>query len=121
MSDQTTDVQPPERIPTMQRILDNPFILLFIGTVFYSSVEGLKTVDAFYLAGSTLTTLGYGDFVPRTDAGKVFTVIYALAGIGTIFYIMGRLGQAFFERAQTYTFFHGRKLNKINPKESRKK
>ncbi len=34
MSDQSSDVQPSERIPTMQRILDNPFILLFIGVVF---------------------------------------------------------------------------------------
>lgn len=36
MSDQTNDVQPSERIPAFQRILDNPFILLFIGVVFPS-------------------------------------------------------------------------------------
>ncbi len=36
MTDEATDVQQPERIPTMQRILDNPFILLFIGVVFPS-------------------------------------------------------------------------------------
>ena len=34
MSEESTDVQAAERIPTMQRILDNPFILLFIGVVF---------------------------------------------------------------------------------------
>ena len=34
MNDQSSDVQPPERIPAFQRILDNPFILLFIGVVF---------------------------------------------------------------------------------------
>lgn len=37
MSDEASTAQ--ERIPTMQRILDNPFILLFVGiiipTVFY--------------------------------------------------------------------------------------
>jgi len=36
MSEENTDVQTPERIPAMQRILDNPFILLFIGVVFPS-------------------------------------------------------------------------------------
>jgi hypothetical protein len=36
MSEENPDVQQPERIPTMQRILDNPFILLFIGVVFPS-------------------------------------------------------------------------------------
>ncbi len=34
MSEGTEDVQPSEQIPFMQRILDNPFILLFIGVVF---------------------------------------------------------------------------------------
>ena len=31
MSEETADVQSSEKIPAMQRILDNPFILLFIG------------------------------------------------------------------------------------------
>jgi hypothetical protein len=34
MSDEKVDVQSSEPIPAMQRILDNPFILLFIGVVF---------------------------------------------------------------------------------------
>jgi hypothetical protein len=36
MTEETADVQPIEKIPPMQRILDNPFILLFIGVVFPS-------------------------------------------------------------------------------------
>ena len=32
MSEETNDA--PVRVPAMQRILDNPFILLFIGVVF---------------------------------------------------------------------------------------
>jgi hypothetical protein len=39
MSEEATDTQESGRVPVMQRILDNPFILLFIGvvvpTVFY--------------------------------------------------------------------------------------
>ena len=34
MSDEPTNLQVQERLPTMQRVLDNPFILLFIGVVF---------------------------------------------------------------------------------------
>ncbi len=29
----TTAAAPPERIPFMQRVLDNPFLLLFLGVV----------------------------------------------------------------------------------------
>ena len=67
------------------------FSLLLIGTFFFSAVEGLMVVDAFYFAGSTITTLGLGDFVPKTDAGKVFTVIYAFTGVVTIFYTLGKM------------------------------
>jgi hypothetical protein len=39
MDQETPDTQPQERVPVMQRVLDNPFLLLFIGvvvpTVFY--------------------------------------------------------------------------------------
>ncbi len=36
MSEAPEDAQASERVPAMQRILDNPFILLFIGVVFPS-------------------------------------------------------------------------------------
>ncbi len=32
-TESTTDDSPPERIPVMQRVLDNPFLLLFLGVV----------------------------------------------------------------------------------------
>jgi hypothetical protein len=34
MNDEAPNAESSEQIPTMQRILDNPFILLFIGVVF---------------------------------------------------------------------------------------
>ena len=34
MHEESADVQTPEKLPAMQRVLDNPFILLFIGVVF---------------------------------------------------------------------------------------
>lgn len=34
MSDESTNLPESERLPAMQRILDNPFILLFIGVLF---------------------------------------------------------------------------------------
>jgi hypothetical protein len=34
MNQEVTGTENTERVPTMQRILDNPFLLLFIGVVF---------------------------------------------------------------------------------------
>jgi voltage-gated potassium channel len=58
--------------------------LLIIGTVFYMLVEGWSVVDAVYFCAMSLATVGFGDVVPETDAGKIFTVVYVLAGIGIL-------------------------------------
>jgi voltage-gated potassium channel len=59
-------------------------IMLMIGTVFYHAVEHLSWVDAYYFSVITLATVGYGDIVPHTDAGKLFTTIYIFIGVGLI-------------------------------------
>lgn len=59
-------------------------IAIVSGTGFYSIVEGLRLVDALYLSVATLATVGYGDVTPQTDAGKLFTVVYMLVGVGIL-------------------------------------
>ena len=58
--------------------------LLLAGTVFYVAVEGFTVVDAFYFSAMSLATVGFGDIVPTTDVGKIFTVVYVLSGIGIL-------------------------------------
>jgi hypothetical protein len=60
------------------------FITLLTGAVFYHFVEDLKWIDAFYFCVVTLATVGYGDITPHTDAGKLFTIVYILIGVGII-------------------------------------
>ncbi len=60
------------------------FGLLLTGTIFYWLVEGWGPLDALYFSVTTLTTVGLGDFTPETDLGKVFTIVYVLAGISVI-------------------------------------
>ncbi|KRY35048.1 Exocyst complex component 5 [Trichinella spiralis] len=45
-----------------------------------------------YYAVTVYTTIGYGDIVPRTTGGKIFTMIYCLFGIPLLFYILEELG-----------------------------
>lgn len=59
-------------------------IAIVSGTAFYSIVEGLRFVDALYFSVITLTTVGYGDFAPETDVGKLFTAVYVFVGIGIL-------------------------------------
>jgi hypothetical protein len=62
--------------------------LLFLGIVgggvAYWLLEGLRPLDALYLSVITLTTIGYGDPAPETAVGKVFTMAFALVGVGIL-------------------------------------
>ena len=49
-------------------------------------------VDAMYFAVVTCTTVGYGDLVPQSAAGRVFTCLYALAGVCVLGIVLGVLG-----------------------------
>lgn len=59
-------------------------VILLIGTFFYHKVEGWRWLDSFYFSSISLTTVGYGDLAPKTDAGKIFTVFYIFSGVGVI-------------------------------------
>jgi voltage-gated potassium channel len=59
-------------------------VAIVSGTGFYSLVEDLRFVDALYFSVVTLTTVGYGDYAPQTDIGKIFTAVYVLVGVGIL-------------------------------------
>jgi hypothetical protein len=58
--------------------------LLGSGTLFYTLVEGWGFVDALYFSTIILTTIGLSETAPDTDTAKLFTIVYALVGIGVI-------------------------------------
>ena len=47
---------------------------------------GGSWLDALFMTVTTITTIGYGEVKPLTGLGRVFTMIIAFVGIGSLFY-----------------------------------
>lgn len=86
-------------------------IAITSGVVFYWLVEDLSPVNALYFSVTTLTTVGYGDFSPETTAGKLFTVVYVLVGVGILLAFLSRVaGQVVNTHMHDFEAGNGHKL-----------
>ncbi len=59
------------------------FIVMVLGTIGFAVIEGTSLIDAAYFVIVTMATVGYGDIHPVTNAGKIFSVVLIVMGVGT--------------------------------------
>ena len=71
--------------------------LLVVGTVGYRLTENFSWVDSLYLSVVTISTVGYGDIVPHSPAGRLFTVFLILTGVGAALYLLTTLAELVLE------------------------
>lgn len=83
--------------PAFRGVLWLALLLIGVGAFFYARVEGWTLFQGLYFSVITLTTVGYGDLVPRTFAGRAFTIFYVLIGIGIIVALAGQLAAKLIE------------------------
>jgi hypothetical protein len=55
---------------------------LVLGTVVYALAEGWNPVESLYFCVMTISTIGYGDFTPKSNWMRLYTIIYSVIGIG---------------------------------------
>lgn len=86
-----------EDIAILFRILFTLFAIVFVfsGLVYQiehpSNPKFHNFLDAFYFSIFTMTTVGYSDVMPKSDAGKLTTVLMVLTGIALIPVQLGEL------------------------------
>ncbi len=56
-------------------------IIILIGAVVISKSEGIDIGNSIYFAFITGLTVGYGDIIPITFIGKLFSILIALTGM----------------------------------------
>ena len=72
-------------------VLTWSLMTLLLGTLVYHWLEGWNYLDALYFSVISLATIGYGDFVPTTQLGKAFTILYVINGIAILLALFDRI------------------------------
>lgn len=70
---------------------------LGLGMVGYHLIEGYDYSEAFYMAVITLSTVGYGEVRPLSEAGRWFTSAYVIANLGITAIFITQLTQSLVE------------------------
>ena len=71
------------------------FTLWFIGAVVFWKSEAPQQWSYFvslYFAYTSLLTIGYGDFIPMSNAGKAFFVYWSLLAVPTLTILISNMG-----------------------------
>jgi voltage-gated potassium channel len=85
--------------------------LTLAGTLGLRLIEGARWFDCLYMAILTLTTVGYSEVIPLSDAGRAFIIVYLTVGLGTFTYSAFQLGQ-WIASAQVRSLLERRRMEK---------
>lgn len=64
-----------------------------LGVVGFMVIEDWDLLSSLYMTIITLSTVGYGETHPLTDAGRMFTMFLIITGVGGFFYIVVAFSQ----------------------------
>eukprot|EP00397_Hematodinium_sp_SG-2012_P059829 GEMP01077190.1.p1 GENE.GEMP01077190.1~~GEMP01077190.1.p1 ORF type:complete len:280 (+),score=42.38 GEMP01077190.1:121-960(+) len=74
------------RVDTVQRKTQLLWVLLFIvlfgGAYIYTVLEQWSYLESLYFCFVTLSTVGFGDYLPHTGTSQIFSILYIIFGLG---------------------------------------
>ncbi len=65
--------------------------IVALGTIGYEVIEGWSFLDSLYMTITTITTVGFREIHPLSDAGRIFTIVLIIFGVGGALYILTNL------------------------------
>lgn len=73
-----------------------------VGCIYYNANMEWDTLDCIYFITVSITTVGYGDYSPDNNSGRMFTCFYVLIGIVVVFGTINDFAQNMIARAEAH-------------------
>ena len=65
--------------------------VLVFGACGYMTFAGYPAFEAFYMALTTITAIGYGELLPMSKVGRTWNIVYIIVGVSTMLVTFGAL------------------------------
>jgi voltage-gated potassium channel len=88
-------------------------IILCIGVIGYKLIEGWSFLDSLYMTVITLSTVGYQEVEGMTNAGRIFSIVLIIFGVGAMYYTLITVVQYILEGNLANIWGRRRMKNKI--------
>jgi voltage-gated potassium channel len=72
-------------------------IIVAIGIIGYMVIEGWSFLDSIYMTVTTITTVGFDEVHPLSEAGRIFSIFLIIGGVGGALYILTTIMGHFIE------------------------
>ena len=72
-------------------------MIFFVGIIGFHFIEGWGLVDCFYMVVISLSTVGFMEVQPLSQAGRLFTSFFIIGGVGGFMYIAAAFTQMLVE------------------------
>jgi voltage-gated potassium channel len=72
-------------------------LVLILGTVWFSTVEGFTLVEGLYMTVITISTVGFKEVHELDTSGRIFVVLLIISGLTILTYTLGAVGRVIVE------------------------
>jgi voltage-gated potassium channel len=68
-------------------------VIVAVGILGYVFIEKWNVLDSVYMVVLTLSTVGFEEVHPLSPAGKIFTIVIIVGGVGSAIYAAGQIAE----------------------------
>ncbi|PLX40468.1 MAG: potassium channel protein [Deltaproteobacteria bacterium] len=101
-------------LSTFLQIFFALLMMIVVGAVAFHLLEGYSAIDSVYMAVITLSTVGYGEPAPMSQAGRLFAIVYIIGGVTMATYFLGSLSRLLIEGQIQWAMGRRKTMSKIN-------